>query len=122
MTKKITVWGRDFDIKVIYDVFSGEEILNEQKESFEAFLSKSSDLLSDSTEVEKYCIKHNKKEIGESISNIFKYVIPTAVLIKRDMKKRKVALLCNYRFDEEHGLALVFENEKLVRIGTQDDV
>ena len=122
MTEKITIWGREFDIKIIYDVFSGEEILNEQKESFDAFMAKSADLLSDSTEVEKYCVKNNKKEIGESISNIFKYVIPTSLVIRRDNKKHNVALLCNYRFDEEHGLALIFENEKLVRIGTQDDI
>ena len=122
MTKKITIWGREFDIKIIYDVFSGEEILSEQKEAFEAFMSKSADILSDSTEVEKYCIKLNRKEIGEDISNIFKYVIPTSLLIKRDIKKRKVVLLCNYRFDEEHGLALIFENEKLMHIGSQDDV
>lgn len=122
MTEKMTIWGRVFNINVIYDVFSDEEILSEQKEAFEAFMLKKSELLSDSTEVENYCIKHNRKEIGDSISNIFKYVIPSSLLVKRDVKKRRVALLCNYRFDEEHGLALVFENEKLLLIGTQDDV
>lgn len=122
MTNKMIIWGREFDVNIIYDVFSGEEILSEQKVALEEFLSKSTELLSDSTEIEKYCIKHNKKEIGESISNIFKYVIPTSLLIERDIKKRKVALLCNYRFDEEHGLALVFEDEKLSYIGTQDDI
>ena len=122
MNKKMTIWGREFNIKVIFDVFTGEEILDEQKETLEAFCNVAKKLLADSKDIEEYCLKHNKKEIGQSISNIFKYVIPTSLLIKRDSPKHVVALLCNYRFDEEHGLAIVFENEKLLRIGSQDDV
>ena len=33
-----------------------------------------------------------------------------------------ISLLCNYRFDEEHGIAITYENEKLKNIGPQDDV
>ena len=122
MTKEMKIWGREFVIKIIYDVYSDEEVLSEQKEALEAFLKDSERLLSDSTEVKKYCIKNNRKEIGDSISNVFKYVIPTSLLIIRDEEKHKVALLCNYRFDEEHGLALIFENERLVRIESQEEI
>lgn len=48
--------------------------------------------------------------------------MPQALYVKRNEKKRVVSLLCNYRFDEEHGIALTFENEKLKGIGTQDDI
>ena len=122
MHKKMTIWGRDFDIKIIYDAFTGEEILDEQKMAFEAFIAESEKLLSDPGDVAQFCIKQNRKEIGETVTNIFKYVIPTSLLVKRDKKKRVVALLCDYRFDEEHGLALIFENERFVRIAPQDDV
>ena len=122
MNKKMTIWGREFNIKVVYDAFTGEEILDEQREALDAFCAVAEELLSDPKEIKKYCMNKNKKEIGNSINNIFKYVIPVSLLIKRDPKERKVALLCNYRFDEEHGVALVYENEKLIHIGTQDDV
>ncbi len=122
MNKKMTIWGREFDIKVIFDVFTGEEVLAEQNEALEAFCEVADTLMTDSTDIEKYCLNNNRNEIGDSVDNIFKYVIPTSLLVKRDTKKRKVALLCNYRFDEEHGVALIFENEKLVRISSQDDV
>ena len=122
MNKKMTIWGREFNIKVVFDVFTGEEILDEQKKALEAFCAVAEKLLSDPKDIKKYCLKKNKKEIGNSIDNIFKYVIPTSLLVKRDTKKHTIALLCNYRFDEEHGLAIVYENEKLIRIVSQDEV
>ena len=122
MNKKIAVWGREFELKVVFDVYTGEDVLNEQKEAMDAFLSVSDTLLSDDKEIKQYCVDNNKNEVGDSIENIFRYVIPTALLIKRNTEEHVVALLCNYRFDEEHGLALVYENEKLVLIGSQDEV
>lgn len=116
------IWGREFNIKVVFDVFIGEEVLPEQNDALEAFFKVANTLMSDTTDIEKYCLENNGKEIGDSISNIFKFVIPTSLLIKRDMNKHKVALFCNYKFDEEHGLAMIYENEKLVRIASQDDV
>ena len=67
-------------------------------------------------------MKNNSDRINGSIENIFKYVIPVSIYIERNKKKRVVSLLCNYRFDEEHGIAITYENEKLKNIGPQDDV
>jgi len=122
MTRKMKIWNRDFDINIVFDVYDGEEVLQEQKSALEAFGNAEDELLSDTSEVEKYCIKNNQKEIGDTVSNIFKYVIPTTLLICRKAGTHKVALLCNYRFDEEHGIALVFENEKLERICSQEGI
>lgn len=122
MTRKMKIWNRDFDINVVFDVYDGEEVLQEQKSALEAFGNAEDELLSDTSEVEKYCIKNNQKEIGDTVSNIFKYVIPTTLFICRKVGAHKVALLCNYRFDEEHGIALVFENEKLERICSQEGI
>lgn len=122
MNRKMTIWGREFDIKIIFDVFSDEKILPEQVEALESFCNVMYDLLADSTEIEKYCIKNNRIEIGDTVSNIFKYVIPTSLLVKRETRMHKVALLCDYKFDEEHGIALIYENEELVHISSQDNV
>lgn len=120
MNKTINVWGRDFRLEIIYDVFKGEEVLDEQITALSEFLKKKDILLKDATPVKEYCLKDRGDEIGETIENIFKYVIPTSLYIKRETKKRVVALLCNYKFDLEHGLAILFENEKLKEIGEQD--
>ncbi len=122
MNKRMTVWGREFDIKVIFDVYKDEQILDIQKEALEAFETASKDLLRSYEALESYCLSRDSDLIEAPIKNIFKYVIPEALYIKRNEKKRIVSLLCNYRFDEEHGIALTFENEKLKYIGSQDDI
>lgn len=122
MNKKINVWGRNFDLKVIFDVYEREGILDNQKASLDEFVKKSGDILSSFYEIERYCIEKDGSLIGDSIRNIFKYVMPESLFVKRDEKKRIVVLLCNYRFDEEHGIALFFENEKLANIGTQNEI
>lgn len=122
MTEKITIWGREFNLKVIFDVYEGEHVLDIQKEAVDAFTKAAGEILCSYKELEKYCIKQDADRIDAPIKNIFKYVMPQALYIKRNEKKRVVSLLCNYRFDEENGIALTYENEKLKHIGTQDDI
>lgn len=122
MNKRITIWGRHFDLKVIIDQYKGENILDNQKAALDAFIDSADRILSSYSEVEKYCMEKDADLIGGAITNIFKYVMPIAIFVKRSEKKHMIALLCNYRFDEEHGIALIYENEKLIHIGTQDDI
>lgn len=117
---KINLFEREFSLDVYYDNYGDEEVTEVQKAAFEQF--KTIDFNSDKllNEVKKYCLKRDKDEIEEPITNIFKYVIPQTVYVVKNDEKRIVALLCNYRFDPEHGIAIVFENEKLANIGMQD--
>lgn len=119
--EKITIWNRDFDIEVKFDCYAGEEVLQSQKDAVAAFL-KSVDAIESSLEqVKQYCIKNNKSDIGsDSIENIFKYVAPKYLYVSRDKDKHVVAIMCNYKFDIENGIAVVFENENFSKIGMQD--
>ena len=121
MNKILNIWGRDFSLKVTYDAYTGEAVLDIQKEALASFISAADEILASSKEVKQYCLEKNGDLIEKPVENIFKYVIPEELFIKRDEKKRVVMLLCNYRFDEEHGIALTFENEVLKHIGPQDD-
>ena len=67
--------------------------------------------------LKKYCAKDDD---GGDMENLFRYVMPRYLFLPKVQKRRTVALMCDYRFDPEHGLALVFENEKLKEIGSQD--
>ena len=72
-------------------------------------------------QVKQYCLKSNKADIGsDNIENIFKYVAPKYLYVARNKDSRIVAIMCNYKFDPENGIAVVFENEKLNKIGMQD--
>ena len=122
MYKKLLIWNREFDLRVVFDSYD-EEVLPIQEQTLEAFLKSENTIQESKQQLEKYIINDEYAEIeGNSIDNIFKYVIPTDIYIPRTSETRTVALLCDYRFDEEHGLAIVFENEHFKEIGEQDIV
>ena len=71
--------------------------------------------------VKQYCLSCNATEIGtKTIENIFKYVAPKYLYIPRNADKHVVAIMCNYKFDPENGIAVVFENEQFKEIVRQD--
>ena len=122
MYKKLLIWNREFDLRVVFDSYD-EEVLPIQEQALEAFLKAENTIQESKKQLEKYILNDEYAEIeGNSIDNIFKYVIPTDIYIPRTPETRTVALLCDYRFDEEHGIAIVFENEQFEEIGEQDIV
>lgn len=119
---KISIWGRPFELSVIYDKCSGEEVLDSQREAVEAFLG---DCPVDraKSRVEEYVINHAGAKLSQAnIDNIFKYVMPKSIYVPRNSKIGDVAILCNYKFDMEHGLAIIFGKGKLKAIDAQDTV
>ena len=70
----------------------------------------------------EYCYITNRSDITEKeISNIFKYVKPKAIYIKRDsVDERRVAIICSYRFNPDDGMAIVFKNEAFFQIGSEN--
>lgn len=116
---KLEIWGREFNLEVFYKNYKGKEITDNQIASFEKFIV-ADDAIEKSKENLIAYIEENY-EAGK-IENIFKFVIPKMIYIPREEKQRKCALLCDFKFDMEHGLALVFENEKFKDVVSQDDV
>ena len=123
MYKKLTIWGRQFDLRVVFDCFNDEEVLPIQEQSLEEFLKAEAAIENSKKQVENYILNDDYAELEtDSIDNIFKYVIPTDIYLPRTPEIRTAAILCDYRFDEEHGIAVVFENEQFKEIGEQDIV
>lgn len=121
MYKNLTIWGRTFELRVVFDCFDDEEVLPIQEQTLEAFLKADAAIADSKKQVESYILNDDYAELEtDSIDNIFKYVIPTDIYLPRTPEIRTAAILCDYRFDEENGIAIVFENEKFKEIGTQD--
>ena len=120
--EKISIWGREFEIEIVYDCYEGELVLPAQEEALKRILENIEVINNAKAELEAYCLKENSPEIGsERIDNIFRYVIPKALFIQRPVDdKRIVGLMCEYKFDEENGIAIVFKNEVLNEIGSQN--
>lgn len=120
-TIKLNIWGREFELEVIFDCFDDEKISVLQQEALEAV--KTSDCFFDTSldSLKEYCLNKDADLFQEKeINNIFKYVIPTSLYLVRNDKYREAALLCEYRFDADHGIAIDYINEQLNEIGTQD--
>lgn len=114
----IQIWHRYFDLEVKYDCYEGEEILPIQKEAVANFSNNIEEIEASLEKVEEYCLENNREDIKEkSITNIFKYVMPEAIFVKRN---GTVSIMCRYRFDLEHGLAVVFDKNKFSEVGPQD--
>lgn len=120
---KISIWNRAFELFVTYECYSGEEILESQKEAFSMLVENTEGIAESLVAVKKYVCKTGTSQLREdSIENIFKYVMPQSIFVPHDKKHRIAAIMCNYKFDMEHGLAVVFENGKFIKVGTEDIV
>ena len=116
------IWGRSFDLEVIYDCFEGEEITSIQKETFDEFKNNSETIFKDAyLLIKEYCLNNYPTLVIVNFENIFRYVKPKQLYIKRSVTKKRIAgLLCNFKFDIEHGLAVYIEEGKVSKVDSQD--
>lgn len=120
MSKSVLkIWGREFELNVVYECYPGEEILESQKIAFEQIYN--TDIVDEVLEhVKNYVMNTATSQIDFPIDNIFKYVMPKSVFVPHSKKAAKIAIMCNYKFNAEHGMAIVFEDGKYKEIGEQD--
>lgn len=120
----IWIWGREMTLPMVFDCYEGEKVLPYQRAALRWFLEDLTPLNAALPAVEEYCRAVDWEEFGDRpVENIFRYVMPQQIFVKRtDDDSRVVGLLCAYRFDAENGLAVVFRNEALERVGTQNIV
>lgn len=120
-TMDITIWGREFSLPVEYDCYRGEVVTKEQKEALKIFISRPEWIHSSEMHVKEYCKEDVMKDgKNDKKDNIFSYVKPDYLFVKRDIELPRVALMCKYRYDPEHGLAVVFSSDGNVAVGSQD--
>lgn len=122
--QKLNIWGRDFELDVVYEKYLGEEILQTQKTALQQFISTPNLIETAKTAVEQYCVKWNKDEIGTAkIDNLFKYVKPKSLYILRsEDNTRNIAIMCAYKFYSDNKIAIVFKNEKFEKVVIDDEV
>lgn len=118
---KLIIWGREFHLPVEYDCYKDEKVTKEQISALEVFKSQEKWLEDSKKEIETFC----KDDVlgddeNQKKDNIFSYLKPESIFVKRDKEYPRVAILCKYRYDPEHGLAVVFSHEGKVTVGVQD--
>lgn len=116
---KLNIWGREFELSIGYQNFPGEEVTKIQEDTLAAIPSV--DFSEARTGVEKYITQYFSTELGDDdLSNIFRFVIPKSILIMRSEEYRLFAVICNFKLDMEHGIAIAYKDEAFVVAGPQD--
>lgn len=117
---KVNLWGREFELFISYSCYPGEEVTDIQKNAVEVFCNNTNSVDKMLDELKKYVEKTSEAAVkSNEIDNIFKYVMPKSIFVPRSNNK-VVAIICNYKFDMENGIAVVFDSGKFKEIGTQD--
>ena len=115
----LQIWGREFELGVSYQNYPGEEITENQQRTLATVPSVDYDIAKPG--VEEYIRKYFASELGnDSLDNIFRFVMPKSILISRMKNSHIFAIMCNFKLDMEHGIAIIFENEKYKAVGPQD--
>lgn len=117
---KLNLWNRDFELFISYSCYPGEEVTDIQTDAAKEFCEDTSVALAALDALKLYVEKSSDVSVRAcEIDNIFKYVMPKSIFVPRADKK-VVAIICNYKFDIENGIAVVFENGTLKEIGPQE--
>lgn len=116
----ISIWGRDFELPVNYNCYEGEKVTKEQILLLEEFIAHPEWIDHAKVIVENYCRQEVlEDDENQKKDNIFSYIKPTSVFVKH-VKKPRMALICKYRYDEEHGLAVIFDKVGNITVGSED--
>ena len=117
----IEIWGRKFSLAIVYDCYTGENITQKQRDAFKRFSLNRKWIDNAKEKVESFCKEEVENDTeNQKKDNIFSYVKPVDIFVKRDIDKPRVAIMCKYKYDLEHGLAVVFDSDGNVTVGIQD--
>ena len=114
----LKIWGRDFTLPVEYDCYSNEKITDEQIQNLDLFIRNKRLIDKSKIYVEDYCEKQISEE---NKNNIFTYIKPHYIYVKREPNPR-VAIMCKYKYDTENGLAIVFDDSGNIKVTIQDEI
>ena len=117
--QKVKIWGREFEIDVIFRCYKGQEIDDIQLAAYQDFMDHWDEYMEAAYNAfEEYCAEEYSEEIGEKFDNIFRYLIPRLLYIQKAWDdSRMVGFECYFKLDLENNLAAKFVNGQIVEIG-----
>lgn len=123
-TTSVNLWGKELTLAIDFDCDNEEDVLPVQRQALSEFLANFEVVNQSLAEVKRYCLDRDGVDIPDkSIPNIFEYVSPKSIFIKTLRNQIfGIALMCEYTFDEECGIAVVFKDGKLFEVGNQNAI
>lgn len=120
--RTVEVWGRKFEIDVIFDCYQGETVDEIQLQAFQEFMDSWEERMKDAYDAfEDYCVREYREEIGGTkFDNIFRFLIPRLLFIQKSPDGSKtVGFECYFKPDLENNLAARFVNGQIAEVGPE---
>ncbi|MGN0297760.1 MAG: hypothetical protein ACI4C1_01005 [Lachnospiraceae bacterium] len=118
---KLNVWGREFNIDLIFQNYSGQAPDELQWKTYQNFMKQFDMHMEEAYQAfEGYCAERYPEEIGSKFQNIFKYIIPRLIFIEEEFNGIcSIGFDCYFRLNLEDNLVAKFENDILVEVGDE---
>lgn len=119
-SKNLMIWNRERTVNIMFDCYEEEEISEEQISAYEEFIENIEHNQKLAYQAfEKYCVENYSEDIPEDgFDNIYKYLLPDMIYVKRDYQDRKViGFICRFKLDMENGLAVKFVDGAVEEVG-----
>ena len=111
----VLLWGTADNLRIVADAYPGEEITEAQRKGYSLFLDNIDRYSTKSLELAAEYVSRAYESIDAS--KVGSLMAPTAILFKQD---GTFGILCNFEYDEEHGLAIILSPEDKEQAGPQD--
>lgn len=116
------LWGGHFDLEVSFEETEEGAASAKQYETLGMLVSGWNAVEGSLEQLKQYCVRQNGSQIEpQPIENIFKYVTPRELYVPDNKETRCVILACDYEFDPEHGIGMLYKDGQLAFIGSQDE-
>lgn len=120
-TLKLIIWDREFSLPIEYECYRGEKVTKEQQAAIRNFAEHKEWIDASKPKVEAFCREQVlEDEDNQKKDNIFSYIKPHYLFVKRDDDNPRVVMMCKYRYEPEHGLAIIYAADGKATVGMQD--
>lgn len=116
-----TIWGKEFSLPIEYESYEEDPVTEQQIEAVTLFIEHPEWMDNAKQSVEQYCKEQVLSDnMNDKKDDIFSYVKPVYFFVEQNEQEPSIALMLNYRYDPEHGLAVVFKIDGEIIVGSQD--
>ena len=121
--EEFEIWGRNFQLDVSLACHSNQVVLDSQVRIFNTIKNKLNELYDVCrTKIYEYMHNEERKELfpnNEIPENIFKFIIPKAIVITRHIDVIYFGFLFHFRYDSENDICVSFKNFDFYEIGPE---
>ena len=121
--EEFEIWGRSFQVDVSLACHSNQEVLDSQVRIFNIIKNKLNELYDVCrTKIYEYMHNEERKELfpnNEIPENIFKFIIPKAIIVTRHTDVDYFGFLFYFRYDRENDICVSFKNYEFFEVGPE---